>query len=176
MDNVKKIGLLMVAIAVIVVVFGLWVKTYNDKIAWLQTNQTGSCYLPDGTCLHATSDIIFYSSLGIALFLAALGFYLLLKKNEPKKVIIKRMQNGKAERQNEKATKEIEAPKTLNPETKNIFDLIVSSNGAILQGELVAKSNMDKVKVSRILDKLEMLGLIERRRHGMSNLVVLKKK
>ena len=67
MDNVKKIGLLMVAIAVIVVVFGLWVKTYNDKIAWLQTNQTGSCYLPDGTCLHATSDIILTLSIFIML-------------------------------------------------------------------------------------------------------------
>jgi len=57
---------------------------------------------------------------------------------------------------------------------RKIFD-IITQDGAILQGELVTKSGMDKVKVSRILDKLEMQGLVERRRHGMSNLVVLKK-
>ncbi len=170
MENVKKIGILMAAIAVLVVAFGLWVKIYNDKIAQLQTEQTGNCYLPDGTCLHATSDIIFYSSLGIAIFLFVIGLYLFLKKNEPKKIIVKRV--GKIEKQEEK----MEIPKTLNPETKGVFDVVVNSNGAILQSELVAKSGMDKVKVSRILDKLEMLGLIERRRHGMSNLVVLKKK
>lgn len=161
----------MISLSVIIVAFGLWVKDYNDKIAQVQTNQTGSCYLPDGTCLHATSDIIFYSFIGLAIVLAAIGLYLLVKKKEPKKAVIKRIQNV-----NNSDEKIAEAPKTLRPETKSIFDIVVGSNGAILQGELVAKSGMDKVKVSRILDKLEMLGLIERRRHGMSNLVVLKKK
>jgi uncharacterized membrane protein len=33
---------------------------------------------------------------------------------------------------------------------------------------------MNKVTVSRTLDKMEMMGVIERRRHGMSNLVILK--
>lgn len=165
--NNKKIGIIMIAIAAVIALFGAWLKTYNDKIAQVQYNQTGSCYLPDGTCLHATSDSILYSSFGIAIIIIIIGVYLLLRKNE-KKTIIKNIKNVK----NNIVT---EAPKTLTPEAKIIFDL-TAQYGSILQGELVSKSGMDKVRVSRLLDKLEMQGLIERKRHGMSNLVVLKKK
>ena len=172
MKNNKKIGILVIVISVVVIMFGLWLKTYNDKIAQVQVNETGTCYLPDGTCLHSTSDLMMYSSFGLAIFLAVLGAYLFLR-NEPKKTVIRRIEKSIV--RNEEPTV-IEPPKTLGPETRNIFDLVVQANGAILQGELVAKSGVDKVKVSRILNKLEMLGLIERRRHGMSNLVVLKKK
>ena len=162
MDHAKKIGMLMVTIAIIVGLFGVWLKTFNDKIANVQYNQTGTCFLPDGTCLHTTADSMMYSAIGIAIFIAAIGLYLILRKKEPEKVVARKEQ--------------IEAPKNMMPETKTIYNLISQANGAILQGELVTKSGMDKVKVSRILDKLEMQGLIERRRHGMSNLVVLKKK
>ena len=171
MKNNKKIGILVIVISVIVIMFGLWLKTYNDKIAQVQVNETGTCYLPDGTCLHSTSDLMMYSSFGLAIFLAVLGMYLFLR-NEPKKTVIKRIEKPIV--RNEPAV--IEPPKSLSPETRSIFDLVVQSNGAILQGELITKSGVDKVKVSRILNKLEMLGLIERRRHGMSNLVVLKKR
>ncbi|HIG97719.1 MAG TPA: MarR family transcriptional regulator [Candidatus Aenigmarchaeota archaeon] len=167
MDN-RKIGIMLVALAIIIAVFGIYLKIYNDKIAQMQQAETGSCYLTDGTCIHTTSDVILYSSLGIAIFVTAIGLYLIFKKKEPGHVIIKRPMPKR---------KEITvAPKTLSLESKKIFDLLVQSNGTILQGELVAKSGMDKVKVSRILDKLEMQSLIERKRHGMSNLVILRKK
>lgn len=169
MDN-RKIGIILVVLAVIIAIFGVYLKIYNDKMAQMQQAETGSCYLSDGTCLHTTSDIFLYSTFGIAILVAAIGLYLIFKKKEPRQVIIKRQFIGKERKE------KIEVPKTLSPELRNMFDLIAKSNGAVLQGELVAKSGMDKVKVSRILDKLEMQGLIERRRHGMSNLVVLKKK
>ena len=44
----------------------------------------------------------------------------------------------------------------------------------IFQSDLVEKTEFDKVKVSRILDKLEGRQLIERKRRGMTNVVVLK--
>src|SRR3989344_1215107 len=169
MEHAKKIGMLMIIVAILVAVFGVWLKVYNDKIADVQYNQTGTCILPDGTCIHTTADSIIYVAIGIAALIAAIGFYLILKKKEPQKDVAKNI----IEKSEEKNLSE--APKTMMPESKKVFDLINQSNGAILQGELVAKSGMDKVKVSRILDKLEMQGLIERRRHGMSNLVVLKK-
>ena len=173
MDNIKKIGILMIALAVVLAMFGFWLKTYNDKLATVQVNETGSCYLPDGTCLHATSDSMLYVTFGIAVFLAAVGVYLLARKNEKTIVVKKAVKDRVIEKPVESVP---EAPQTLGPESKQVFDIIAEANGAILQGELIAKSGMDKVKVSRILDKLEMQGLVERRRHGMSNLVVLKKK
>lgn len=59
-------------------------------------------------------------------------------------------------------------------EEKQVYDLIVAQDGAAFQSEIVEKSKLDKVKVSRLLDKLEGRGLIERRRRGMTNLVIVK--
>jgi len=44
----------------------------------------------------------------------------------------------------------------------------------MFQSELVDENGYTKVKVTRILDKLEGRGLIERRRRGMTNVVILK--
>jgi len=166
MDNLKRIGIVLIIVGVIVGIFGYWLKSYNDSIAQVQLNETGTCYLPNGTCLHATSDSIFYVTTAIAIFLVALGTYLILMKGGPHTT-------KKIESVIEK--KPIAETGKLSPELRQIYDVIIQSNGAILQGEIVSKSGMDKVKVSRLLDKLEMLGMIERRRHGMSNLVVVKK-
>ena len=165
--NDRKIGIMLVVLAIIIFLFGLYLKIYNDKMAQMQETATGSCYLTDGTCIHTTSDLILYSAIGMAIFVAAIGIYMIFRKKEPRHVIVKN---------NKTSGKPVRPPKTLSPELRNIFDMVAQSEDAILQGELVAKSGMDKVKVSRLLDKLEMQGLIERRRHGMSNLVVLKKK
>lgn len=62
----------------------------------------------------------------------------------------------------------------LTREEKKLYELVGQANGAIFQADLVEKSNFSKVKVSRILDKLEGRGLIERRRRGMTNIVILK--
>jgi uncharacterized membrane protein len=64
--------------------------------------------------------------------------------------------------------------KDLSGEDKLLFELIGNSGGAIYQSQLVEKSGMNKVRVTRILDKLELQGLIERKRRGMTNLVTLK--
>ena len=172
MKTHKIIGILLIVLSVIVVMFGIWIKGYNDKRAQYQVNETGSCYLPDGTCLHTISDSIMYASIGIGVLVFAAGLYFVLHKKEQGKVIVKNRAIKKTTPVKENIP---EIPKTLNEESKGIFDIITQSNGAVLQGEIVTKSGMDKAKVSRILDKLEMQGLIERRRHGMSNLVVLKK-
>ncbi len=164
MDNAKKISIALILIAIALGLFGIWLKTYNDRITEEQINESGSCYLQDGTCLHATSDMILYSMFAISVFLAALGFY--LGTRVPAK---------SAGTEHPVKKSEIEMPKSLSPEAKQVYDFIAQSNGAVLQGEIIAKTGMNKVKVSRVLDKLEMLGIIERRRHGMSNMVVLKK-
>ncbi|MEM4332520.1 MAG: MarR family transcriptional regulator [Candidatus Micrarchaeia archaeon] len=63
----------------------------------------------------------------------------------------------------------------LSGEEKEIIKLIIKSNGAIYQSELVDKTGFGKVRISRLLDKLEGKGLIERRRRGMTNMILLRK-
>ena len=174
METHKIIGVLLIVLSVIILLFGVWIKVYNDNIAQFHVNETGSCYLPDGTCLHSTSDSIMYSSIGIAFLVFLASLYFILHKDRQNKIITKKVAKRRINEKVMRPNVLNSAPKTLNAESKKVFEIITQANGAILQGEIVAKSGMDKVKVSRVLDKLEMQGLVERRRHGMSNLVLRK--
>lgn len=63
---------------------------------------------------------------------------------------------------------------TLEGEEWELYRLVTEADGSIMQSDMVDKTSLTKVKVTRILDKLEGKGLLERRRRGMGNLVVLK--
>jgi len=61
-----------------------------------------------------------------------------------------------------------------NLDEKRIVSLIIDEGGTIFQGQLVDRSGYSKSKVSLILDRLEAKKILERKRHGMSNAIVLK--
>ncbi len=61
-----------------------------------------------------------------------------------------------------------------NPDERKIVQLIIDAGGTIFQSQLIDKSGYSKSKVSLVLDRLEARRILERRRHGMSNVVVLK--
>src|SRR3989344_2843044 len=90
----------------------------------------------------------------ISIAMAAFGvFLLIISRKETKGKLVE--------------SKKIEdAVKMLTGDEKTVYDTIVASQGTIFQSELVEKSGLDKVRVSRVLDKLEGRGLIERKRRG----------
>jgi hypothetical protein len=55
-----------------------------------------------------------------------------------------------------------------------LVQIVADEGGTIFQSQLVEMSGFSKSKVSLVLDRLEARGVLERRRHGMSNAVVLK--
>lgn len=61
----------------------------------------------------------------------------------------------------------------LSKEEKDIYEILKKSNG-IYQSDLIKETGFSKVKITRILDKLESKGIIERRRRGMTNAIFLK--
>lgn len=63
--------------------------------------------------------------------------------------------------------------KTLKSDEQKIYEAIIGE-GIIAQSELVAKTGLPKSNVSRALYVLESKGLIERRRRGMGNIILLK--
>lgn len=63
---------------------------------------------------------------------------------------------------------------TLNTEEKEIMNLLIKNKGNIYQSKLVEFTDFNKVKVTRILDGLEGKGIIERKKRGMTNMVILK--
>ena len=65
-------------------------------------------------------------------------------------------------------------PGNLDPEEKKIYEILAESDGMLFQGDIIEKSGFSKVKVTRLLDRMEAKKVLERRRRGMSNAVVLK--
>ncbi len=55
-----------------------------------------------------------------------------------------------------------------------MYQKIIEKEGSIYQSVLVSETTFSKVKVTRILDKLEGKHLIERKRRGMTNIILLK--
>jgi uncharacterized membrane protein len=61
-----------------------------------------------------------------------------------------------------------------NTDEKKIVSLIIDEGGTIFQSQLVDRSGYSKSKVSLILDRLEAKKILERKRRGMSNVIILK--
>lgn len=61
-----------------------------------------------------------------------------------------------------------------DPDEKVIVRIVIDDGGTIFQSQLVEKSGFSKSKVSLLLDKLEARRILERKRRGMTNVVVLK--
>ena len=73
--------------------------------------------------------------------------------------------------------KETKKPKVnlskLDKEEKQIYN-IIKNHESIYQSDLTKETDFSKVKITRILDKLESKKIIERRRRGMTNVIFLK--
>lgn len=115
------------------------------------------------------------TSLAIMVFVILIGLYLIFFGEEKK--IITKIKTLRPQFEAKKITKENykSVIKSLSAEEKNIFEKIIEAQGTIFQSDLAEKTNFSKVKVTRILDRLEGRGLIERRRRGMTNSIILKK-
>jgi uncharacterized membrane protein len=161
MEN-KTLGLALVAISIV-----LFILTSSFTIELNETTMSSceSCSAPGETCPH-TGNLPWQSYLGfsVSFLVLIMGFYIIVQGNKARLATLKK----------EKQTRE--AVKTLNKDERKIFELIAGSGGVIFQSELAERLGFPKVKVTRILDRLEGRGLLERRRRGMSNVVVLKHK
>ena len=62
----------------------------------------------------------------------------------------------------------------LNDDEKRVMNLLLENKGSIYQSDIIEKTNLNKVKITRMLDSLEAQGLVERKRRGMTNIVILK--
>lgn len=67
------------------------------------------------------------------------------------------------------------ALRLLDGDKRKVFSEIVKSGGEISQSELPVRTGFPKAKITRILDYLEMKGLIIRKSYGMTNKVIVNK-
>jgi len=131
-------------------------------------------------CTHGLScpmwgTIDFQTNVAIGLMTIVIGIGLYLVFFSKDEMVIKRI----TERVDMKRpTKETygKVLKTLQGDERLVLEKIIEADGSIFQSDLVDKSGLGKVKVSRVLDKLEGQGLVERKQRGMTNVILLKRR
>ena len=132
-------------------------------------------------CTHGPScpmwgTIKFQTNVGIGILVLVIiiGLYLIFFSKE--KEIITKIKTIKQQVEPKEFTKENyqKIITSLNNEEKLIFKILIESQGTLFQSDLVERTKFSKVKVTRLLDKLEGRGLIERKRRGMTNVIILK--
>ena len=68
------------------------------------------------------------------------------------------------------------ALRLLEGDKRKVFNEIIEANGEILQSDLHVQTGFSKAKITRILDYLELKGLIIRKSYGMTNKIVIDRK
>jgi len=157
----KNVGFLICGIAVIMVVIVMIFNLGMKDIVSQTCSHGPSCTMYDSIAIQT------YLSLALAGIVLIIGlFFIFSKENET--IILKT-----------KIIKEKLKPKKLDlagldKDEKKLIILLQQENNAMFQKTLMEKMDIGKVKATRLLDRLEAKQLIERKRRGMNNIVVLK--
>jgi len=149
MQNTRIVGIAIIVLAVLFFVIGFYYVSSAENALL-----AGHTVEDSGTCSHDLGAVCPFADL----LLFALGVFLFVQKKSAEKL----MTHAKVE------------VKSLEGEEAQVAALLVEAQGMMFQNELVEKTQLSKVKVTRILDKLEGKGLVERRRRGMTNVIILK--
>jgi len=155
----REAGFALIAISI--VLFFVMVSLTNQLNGYIHA----SCTHPEGEVCPMASELPVQSYAGFSLdfVIGGFGVFLVLKSRQ-----IQRFQSEK-KHDFEKTLKELDG------DEKKVYELISGSDGVVFQSDIVEKTGLQKVKVTRILDRMEHKGLVERRRRGMSNIVLIKK-
>ncbi len=158
MEN-KNVGYLILGIAVTLVFIIFLFNSALKEIVSL------GCEAEHGTScpMYQSINQQTYLALAIVGILVLIGLFLIFSK-QTERIVIKKVKERK---------KKLDTSK-LSKDEKELVNLLVKENKAMFQADLKEKLEIGKVKLTRLLDKLEDKQFIERKRRGMNNLVVLK--
>ncbi len=161
--NSKQLGIVLTVISVVVLVsLIIFIRQFDKHLTQACVEACGTA---EGSVCTATAcpynqgKGLLWVPIGASILIAmigGIGLFLAFSKSE--KII---------------RQKEYDISR-LSEDEKKAFRCIKESKDGIYQSELVQKLDLSKVKVTRILDGLEQQGIIERKRRGMTNIIVLK--
>lgn len=155
----RHAGFLVIGISVIIIALVLLFNFALKDIIGATCSHGSSCEMYDTVNIQTWIGII------IAALILIVGLVLLFSK-EPEKIVIKKVK--------EKFKKKKIDTTGLNKSEKEVIKILEKENGAIFQKTLMEQLGVGKVGMTRILDRLESREIIERKRRGMNNIVVLK--
>lgn len=158
MEN-KNVGMLIIGISIVIAIL-VWIFNISLRsIAGL------SCTMGPTCPMYNTASVQMWVSLSIVAVVFIIGIVIMFTKPQ-EKIVIRKIK--------EKEQKIKVNLNGLDKEEKAVLKSVQDGNGAIFQSDIVDKTGFSKVKVTRILDRLEGRQLLERKRRGMTNVVVLR--
>lgn len=155
----KNVGFLVTGLSVIL---ALLILLFDNS---MRAAIASSCSHGPSCSMYTAVSTQTYIALIVVGIVFLIGLVLIFSK-ESERTVIK--------------TKTVQAKKKplslegLNAQEKQAIKIIQQENGTIFQASLMEKLNIGKVGLTRLLDKLEAKQIIERKRRGMNNVVVLK--
>jgi len=176
--NSRIIGIMLIIIGIILSLLIFGIKASTDAHIRMYILESGSCFLDDGTCLHAENDL-FYFIAGwiISVAIIIIGAFMILSYENN----IKIEQNNKSiledirrvrEEENEKSSFEAFL-KGFDDDEKRVLRILRDQQG-IKQNTLRLKAEISKTGLSLMLQSLEKKGIIEKKPEGKTNRVFLK--
>ena len=156
MEN-KKVGLIIIGISIligiIILIFNLGLKDIISQ----------SC--SHGPECEMYDTLRTQTWIGVFLLVIILGIGIFVMKSKPEeRVIVKKIKEKRIKKDYS----------SLDKKEKEVVDLLVKEGNAMFQADVMEKIGIGKVGMTRLLDKLEAKQIIERKRRGMNNMVVLK--
>ena len=166
MEN-KYVGYLLLGISVLVIFL---ILLFNSTLKEIIGTTCGETHDGEFCPMNQTVNQQTYIALGVIGLLIIVSLILIFSK--PQKEIQKEV-IFKTRTVEKKPQKKIFDTTGLKPEEKHVLELI-QNNKAIFQADLIEKTGFGKAKMTRIIDRLEGKGFVERKRRGMTNVVVMK--
>lgn len=179
--NQKQIGVILIIIGVILITFLFISKTQEDEyIREIMRLNQGSCFLEDGTCLHADrayTNFLIGGAISSALIM--LGLYLIFFDKTQKILADNQVKISSALSEAKKQEKERDEFNAFlasyQDDEKTVLKAIKEQDG-ILQSTLRYKAGMSKSTLSLLLKSFEEKGLISRQPSGKTNKIFFRKK
>lgn len=160
MEN-RNVGYLLLGISILVLgIIFLYNNSLNNyiEVACPLVHEGKEC--PAQNAINQQTYFVY----GIAGLLVIISLVLIFSKPQ-KEIIIKKIKERKIKKKIDTSG--------LKSEEKKVLKL-VQDDKAIFQADLIEKTDFGKAKMTRIIDRLEGKGFVERKRRGMTNIVVLK--
>jgi uncharacterized membrane protein len=167
----RNVGIIMIGIALLI---GFIILAFNRAMTDIVNE---SCSHGPTCPMWGTINFQTNVSIGIMIFVILAGLFLIFfAKDEKERVVETKVVKVKEQIAPKEITKDNykKVMKDLSDDEKLVLEKIIEAEGTIFQSDLVDKTSFTKVKVTRILDKLEGKAIIERKRRGMTNVVILK--
>ncbi|MBT6689821.1 hypothetical protein HN903_00670 [archaeon] len=154
----KNVGFLIVGISIVIVAIVLLFNSGLKDIVDESCDHGSTCTMYDTIRVQTGLSVI------IAGLVFLIGLFFILSK-ESERIVVKRVK-GKMRK------KRLDLSK-LDGEERRVVDILIRESGAFFQKSVMEELGCGKVKMTRLVDKLEAKGLVERKRRGMNNILVL---